>query len=74
MSGECIECGGPTTYAHDFHEITGFEERREGGGTNAVALRERTGRMMCRACMTLRRAGQSAQQGALDLDAKPEMP
>lgn len=46
----CIDCGKEIDQRWDFREITGWEKRRAGGGTNAVKERRETGRWMCRGC------------------------
>lgn len=58
-------CGASVTAASAWHKITGWEQDRQQGGTNAVALRERTGEVMCNGCMAAAKAGVSPQQGQL---------
>lgn len=49
---ECCECGEPIPSQRGAaFEIKGFEEHRAQGGTNHVLWRERTGRVMCSACV-----------------------
>ena len=50
----CVRCDreiarGATYWA----ELTGWAQKRTVGGTNHVALREDTGRLMCDPCMHL---------------------
>jgi len=47
------------------YEVTGWEHPRQQGGTNALELRERTGRFMCNACMHLAKHGIDKNQGTL---------
>ena len=48
-----------------YWEERGFVKSRTAGGTNSLALRERTGRVAHLACVNLRRAGYDPQQGTL---------
>jgi hypothetical protein len=48
-----------------WYEITGWEQPRRQGGTNAVFDRRRTGTVMCDACHSRRKFGGSPQQGGL---------
>jgi hypothetical protein len=48
-----------------YWEETGFVKGRSAGGTNALALRQRTGRVAHLSCVDLRRAGYDPQQGTL---------
>ena len=63
----CAGCGG--TDGLIFFEVRGWEQRRGQGGTNAVALRELTGRVMCNACMSLRKSGINPKQGQLGVES-----
>jgi len=46
-------------------EVTGFERKRDAGGTNHVAMRRRTGKIICPECMVKLLAGLSAGQQSL---------
>ena len=59
---ECHECNDPILNpAQAWYEITAYEHPRQQGGTNAVALRKRTGVVVCEACMLARKM--AAQRG-----------
>lgn len=53
--------GGVGTY----YEITGWEQVREHGGANKIALRQRTGKVAHKFCMDERLAGRSPDQGKM---------
>lgn len=56
-AGTCVRCSNPIERGKTvWGEIVGWEQKRTGGGTNSVALRQRTGRQMCDPCMTLERS------------------
>lgn len=61
----CVDCKTEQDPRRAWAEVTGWELKRPGGGTNHVALRERTGRVLCNACMTLRRQGINRGQDSL---------
>ena len=62
----CHECGEKIeTLQGAAFRITGWEQERDQGGTNHVLWRQRTGEIMCSTCVTKRKYGGSAQQGAL---------
>lgn len=62
----CEDCKhGPLTDRGVFHEVIGFEQPRSGGGTNAIVLRKRTGKVVCGGCIAKRKAGISPDQGTL---------
>lgn len=49
----CLKCGAekrPNDRTIWF-EVSGFAQHRSEGGTNALALRRTTGRIMCHVCM-----------------------
>jgi hypothetical protein len=46
-------------------EITGYDQPRADGGTNAVALRDTTGRVICNECMIKAKAGLHVGQTSL---------
>ena len=49
----CVYCHEPVDLRSSStrYEVMGWEHPRQQGGTNALELRERTGRFMCSACM-----------------------
>lgn len=62
----CIECDRPVTPKENpWAEVIGFERKRESGGTNHVALRKRTGRIVCPECMVKMLAGMASGQQSL---------
>ena len=50
---KCISCGTEKNLNERtaWHEVSGYAQHRSQGGTNALALRRRTGRVMCNICM-----------------------
>ncbi len=56
---ECHYCGGPvdTSKAGVYQAVRGWAQRRAGGGTNAVALREALPYYACKDCIAQRSAG-----------------
>ena len=46
-------------------KVTGWEAKREQGGTNHIALREQLNEFMCVGCMTLTQAGLNPGQSSL---------
>ena len=63
---KCFECEEEIRRGAPFWQsIEGWEQKRTDGGTNAVALRQRTGLVMCNTCMTKRKAGIPAAQEKL---------
>jgi len=59
----CRECGRVVREKENpWTEVTGFERKREAGGTNHVALRKRTGVLICPECMVRLQAGLDAGQ------------
>lgn len=59
--GKTIDRGLPVWW-----EVWGWEQERVGGGTNHVALRRRSGRVMCEGCMHVKR-GQGPLKGQTKL-------
>jgi hypothetical protein len=67
-SEKCSDCGEPVSRQYQrWYEITGWERNRPGGGTNHVADRRRSGRVICDSCMHRRKSGISRSQEALDV-------
>ena len=64
MEPECTFCGEPVGHPPYF-EVTGWERHREQGGTNALRLREQTGRVACSACIAKKSLGVSEDQETL---------
>lgn len=65
-SGTCIDCGyGPLDLRSCWHEVIGFERDRAQGGTNALADRKRTGKILCGGCVQRRKSGIAPEQGRL---------
>lgn len=62
---KCIDCKKSVVGPQAWHEIMGFERDRSAGGTNAVALRRRTGTVKCDDCMRREKRGISRGQGQL---------
>ena len=59
----CSECGRDIErHEHPWMEVRGWERQRAQGGTNHVALRENTGKLMCPECMILIQRGISPGQ------------
>jgi hypothetical protein len=59
----CRECGRAVRPKENpWTEVVGFERKREAGGTNHVALRKRTGVLICPQCMVRLQAGLDAGQ------------
>lgn len=54
---KCDACGGPTTPTLAWYQVVGYEQPRTQGGTNALALRKRTGKVICDGCIRRRKAG-----------------
>ena len=48
-----------------WHKVTGWEHKRDAGGTNHLALRRPQNEFMCDECMEKLRNGLSPQQGSL---------
>jgi hypothetical protein len=67
MNGTCVYCGGSIDAEHDYHAIVGWEKRRSGGGTNAIALREtaKPDRWACEDCINKLKRGVTPEQGSL---------
>jgi hypothetical protein len=64
----CSGCGKGIPRGHSrWYGITGYERPRQEGGTNAVSLRRRTGRVLCLACKAKLDAGISLDQSSLGL-------
>ena len=54
----CSMCGGEIASTRGIgYRITGVEVERDQGGTNHVMMRERTGEVVCRSCISDYRAG-----------------
>lgn len=53
----CLRCGKSVAALTSWVEVIGFEKFRSQGGTNHVALRQRTGDALCFGCMTILKAG-----------------
>lgn len=62
MTEDCPKSINPDK---DWAEVRGFDQRRRGGGTNAIALREPTGRYLCDDCMRRLKLGLDTRQGAM---------
>lgn len=61
----CMDCGKPDLrWRSAWREVRGFDKARSQGGTNAVKLREPTGRVLCESCMVRRDHGLSPDQGS----------
>lgn len=67
MTKTCKDCGRDVNpqSANVWSEVRGWEQKRAAGGTNAVALREPTGRWMCGDCMRKQKSGIAPDQGGL---------
>lgn len=68
--GKCDDCGNgpfPATMPGLFFEVKGFEEQRVGGGANKIALRERTGGLLCAHCAGKRKRGVAPGQQGMKL-------
>jgi len=62
----CDECGREIAYEQAaWYEVVGYERHRSQGGTNAVAMRKRTGKAICGPCMVSLKAGIAPGQGQL---------
>jgi len=62
---KCVDCDEDVTPRNAWAEVVGWEKTRNQGGTNHVALRKRTGRLMHESCMALRKSKIAAGQGTL---------
>lgn len=68
MARRCAHCGNEVeTEASAWHEVVGWERPRQVGGTNYIAGRERTGRLVHNACMNLRKSGIKREQTQMDV-------
>lgn len=54
---KCERCGNDVNDKTAWHEVKGYEQARAAGGTNHVKQRQRTGKVVCHACMTLAQSG-----------------
>ena len=63
--GNCTFCGSPINPDRDYRKVTGWERRRDQGGTNAIRLREPTNEWACMACINLQAKGPGLAQTAL---------
>lgn len=62
----CNTCGAPIDVRKDFRKVEGYERiQREGGGTNAVALRKTSEEFKCKWCVDKAQRGISHDQGSL---------
>ena len=62
----CCECETEIVRGSEiWEEVEGFERKRRGGGTNHLALRKPTGRVMCISCM--HRAAAGVDRGQTDM-------
>lgn len=62
----CKFCAAPVDRKSGFRRVSGWERiERQGGGTNAVALREPTEEFACRTCIDKQSSGISVDQGSL---------
>jgi len=59
--GEHELAEGATVY----YEVTGYERERAQGGTNALRLRQRSGRVACQLCVDRAARGVAPAQGSL---------
>lgn len=61
---ECSLCGKPVSRQSPgvWRQVTGWTRRRKAGGTNAVALRQETGRLAHAACVDAVKDGRSPHQ------------
>lgn len=65
-TAKCTFCDGPIAPSRDYREVTGFERRRAGGGTNALALRAPGDKWACEGCIRKQtKEGVNANQGSL---------
>jgi len=67
---KCSGCGNgplPLNMPGIYHEVTGFEEVRAGGGANKIVLRERTGKILCASCVAKRKSGIAPAQEGMKL-------
>jgi len=64
---QCEFCGQPVDPAAlgTFQRTCGWTENRSAGGSNAIALPERTARYACHECIRLQRDGINPAQGSL---------
>lgn len=64
-----MRCGTEIVSRGAWHQVVGFEQDRSAGGTNALALRKRTEKVACNACVSLakseRERGVNPNQGSL---------
>lgn len=61
----CTFCGGEISVNRDYQKVEGFERKRDGGGTNAIRLRQPKGEWACTSCIDKESRGINAQQSGL---------
>lgn len=62
---KCMYCGKEISLNRDYQRVTGFEKRRNQGGTNALRLREPQEEWACMFCVDRQAAGLNVNQEGL---------
>jgi hypothetical protein len=66
---KCDRCSEPILYPKTaWHRVRGWDQDREQGGTNTIALRQRTGVVVCNGCMEELKL---VERGAIPRKRKP---
>ena len=65
---KCSTCGTELPrHVARWYEVVGWEQPREGGGTNHIADRRRTGKVRCIGCMSKIQSGVTPGQIAMEV-------
>lgn len=62
---KCGECGLAKPLSNTWVEVSAWEQTPRWGSTRLVALKKKTGRLMCDDCMTLEKVGRRGQESLL---------
>lgn len=62
MNPKCVFCNDDVDPKQGYRKVTGWEQRRAAGGTNAVRLREASDQWACRWCIEKQAKGQHHAQ------------
>lgn len=62
---KCEFCSREISTARDYQLVKGYERKRDGGGTNALRLREPLGKWACKFCIDKEAKGIGASQEGL---------
>jgi hypothetical protein len=67
----CAGCGSAVNEQTGWHQVVGYEQRRTQGGLNTLALRRRTGKIVCNACVATRKTEVAAGLNPTPLPSSP---